>query len=137
MSSTLRSYAQAAPNTSFLLTTVSGARLYRTTLTESVVNLSRTSVVETAADLSSTLAVPVNTLLRDMGRSLTLYVNNAVGNAAKVAVLREVQIVGGAATEGVGNSIAYLVPVWVETTPDADTFGATSPELNVEVVRCG
>jgi hypothetical protein len=137
MSSTLRSYAQTVPRASFLLTTVSGARLYRTTLTESVVNLSLTPVTETAADLSSTLAVPVNTLLRDMGRSLTLYVNNAAGNAAKVAVLREVQMVGGAGAEGVGNNIPYLVPVWVETTPDADTFGSTAPSLYVEVVRCG
>ena len=136
MSSTLRSHAQTAPRSSFLLTTVSGARLYRTTLTESVVNLSRTTAVETVADLSSTFTVPANTLLRDMGRSLTLYVNNAAGNAMKVAVLREVQVVNGAATEGVGNNTPYLVPVWVETRPEL-VFDTANPELNVEVVRCG
>jgi hypothetical protein len=137
MSSTLRSYAQTAPRASFLLTTVSGAKLYKTTLTESVVNLSLTTVEESVADLSSTFTVFANTLLRDMGRSLTLYVNNAAGIAMKVAVLREVQVVNGTATEGVSNNTAYLVPVWVETTPESDTFGTSSPSLAVEVVRCG
>ena len=128
MSSALRSYAQTAPRASFLLTTCSGARLYITTFPDSVVNLSRT-----VPDLSLNKTVSANTLLRDMGRSLTMYVSTGAGDAVKVGVLREVQIVNGKNTEGVSDTTAYLVPVWLDENPEP----AGSILMAVEVVRCG
>ena len=131
MSSALRSYAQAVPNTSFLLTTVSGTTLFqKNAKTDSVVSLSLE-----VADLSAGVIVGANTLLRDMGRSLTLYLNTNGddGRAVKVAVLREVQRVNGRNMEGVSDTRAYLVPVWVDEASDS----IPTPAMAVQVVRCG
>ena len=131
MSSALRSYAQVSPNSSFLLTTVSGTTLFlKTAKTDSVVSLSLE-----VADLSAGITVAANTLLRDMGRSLTLYLNTNGdnGRAAKVAVLREVQRVNGRNTEGVSDTRAFLVPVWVDEASDSNP----TPSMAVQVARCG
>jgi hypothetical protein len=121
-----------SPRQAFLLTTVSGTALYTTTITSSVINLS-TEPTETASDLSQNVSVSANTLLRDMGRSVTMFVNVA-SRAMKVAVFREVQLVSGDLTEGVSDVTRLLVPVWVDNQAVQAPFAET---LHVQVARCG
>jgi hypothetical protein len=129
----MRSRAQIPARDSFLLS-VSGCQLFHNnTFGASVVNLDADGM-DGATDLSLNKTLDANTLLRDMGRSLNLFANDAAGRAAKVAVLREVQVVAGALTEGVSDIKVYLTPVWVAATPQSqDSLNS----LRVLVARCG
>lgn len=133
MSSFMRSRAQIPARDSFLVT-LSGCQLfYNNTFGASVVNVDADGI-DGNLDMSLNRTVGAGTLLRDMGRSLTLFDNDAAGRAVKIAVLREVQVVGGTLTEGVSDITAYLTPVWVSTTPQsADSLA----DLKVLVARCG
>ena len=142
MSSAVRSYSQIGIRVSFLLS-FSGCQVFvnnNNAITTSVLNVSDPNNASMLNDLSySTVygsdGLPANTLLRDMGRSLTVYSNDANGRSAKVAVLREVQVVSGAGTEGVGDTTPYLTPVWVDSSSEQ---GSEAPvAMMVLVARCG
>jgi hypothetical protein len=133
MANFMRSRAQI-PAASSNLVTLSGCTLYTRNFTDSVLNMATADL--TKSDLSGTNVPSVGTLLRDMGRSLTLFVEKN-DRAVKVAVLREVQKVDGAGTEGVNDKTAYLVPVWVDVT-DADGIPSSLDlNLRVRVTRSG
>ena len=142
MSSAFRSYSQIGSRVSFLLS-LSGCQVFvnnDNSITTSVLNVSDPNNASMLNDLSfSTVygaaGLPANTLLRDMGRSLSVYANDANGRSAKVAVLREVQVVNGAATEGVGDTTPYMTPVWVDSSTEQAL--ETSVPMMVLVARCG
>jgi hypothetical protein len=91
------------------------------------VNISKDTTFDLSASAGFPAGLAANVLLRDMGRSLTLFADNAASRAVKVAVFREVQIVNGAGTEGVNDVTPYLVSVWADVPT----------EYPVLVARCG
>lgn len=134
MSSFTRFRAQIPPRESFLLS-LSGCQVLTRDFTGAVLNVSTETGYDLSAATGYPAGLPANTLLRDMGRSLTLYVDDANERSVKVAILREVQIVNGAGTEGVSDLTPYLTPVWVDA-PLTDV-GDLELELRVLVARCG
>jgi len=131
MSNFMRSRAQI-PQAIENFVTLSGCQLYTRDFTGAVLNVSTATDYDLSAN-GAPLAAGV--MLRDMGRSLTLYVDGANERSVKVAILREVRIVNGAMTEGVSDLTPYLTPVWVDA-PTADV-GDLELGLNVRVARCG
>ena len=127
MSSFTRFRAQIPPRESFLLS-LSGCQVFTRDFTDAVLNVSTATGYDLSAATGYPAGLPENTLLRDMGRSLTLFMNDAAGRSVKVAVLREVQIVNGAGTEGVSDITPYLIPVWADATASA---------FDVLFTRCG
>ena len=132
MSNFMRSRAQI-PQAIENFVSLSGCQLFTRDFTGSVLNVSTTT--ETSQDLSANgTPLPAGVLLRDMGRSLTLFADNAAGRSSKVAILREVRIVNGATTEGVSDTTPYLTPVWVDAPAENANLDLG---LNVLVARSG
>jgi len=108
MSSVTSSYAQIQKRTKFFLTTadISGFvvdGLYSVIADDELVTSGGVSVPDLSGSTLAPgkLAIGANRLLKDLGRQITIvdYDNNLT-----TSVYREVQLVDGAATEGVGGN---------------------------------
>lgn len=122
MTSVLRKYAQIDARVRFFttLTDISGIVL---SVTSPIMSVTQFAL----ADISEVF-VPVASVLKDMGSSITVYDNTQPGSP-HVAVYRRVQLVNGPDTEGVGGS-----------PPDYQTFYVltwSADGLGVGVARTG
>lgn len=112
MTSVLRRYAQIEPRIQYFsvfpLSTVSGWKLNTNATASSLM------------DASSFVAAFTNTpntfsdyyLLKDLGRQITVYNQNIVGDP-HVAILRQVMQVNGPGQEGISSNIAFIC-VWTD-----------------------
>jgi hypothetical protein len=136
MSSTLRSYAQIPARVKYFIydsgsatTDVAVPAVSIFTLpVGAYASLSSKATADEVNDVANTdPSSPATSLLKDMGRQITIYDDTT---SAHVAIYREVQVVNGADTEGVGGSSPawgsnYFVKVW------------SANGLGVAVVRTG
>lgn len=135
MASALRSYAQIPARVKYFLWGLGDEVTDEPVPTTSIFILPVGAYAEltsmaTAAEVgnvANTDITPEQSLLKDMGRQITIY---DPANNLHLAIYREVQVVNGAGSEGVGGSNPewqsnYFVKVW-------DAAGA-----GVNVVRTG
>ena len=93
----------------------------------------------TTITVDSRIAVVQNDLLKDLGREIVCVESTATGDSSVTQIYRQVQRVGGAATEGVGGSYpatgagSYYDTFYVKVF-DAAGSAAGNP---VRVVRTG
>ena len=139
MSSTLRIHRQIGAREKFLIGVVdTSVNLYPviTGLVNgvTVINLDDDAVTSAFTE-GAVVKVKARSLLRDMGREVNLY-----SGGLRTSILREVQPVNGDGTEGVnatGPGTTYLVPVWIDITPDNTPFQYFNDSFTVQVARVG
>lgn len=137
MSSTLRAYAQIPTRAKYFLWGTGDERTDVTVPTTSIFRINPGAYAELTSMTTATKVntapgfdsdfTPAQTVLKDMGRQITIYDSDT---GAHLAVYREVQVVDGIGSEGVGSAFPdwqsnIFVKVWA-----ADGRG-------VNVVRTG
>ena len=132
MSNFMRTRAQS-PQASANFVSMSGCQLFTRNFTGATLVIDTTNVV--VNDFSFNKVLSAGVLLRDMGRSLTIFDTLSNGRTVKLAILREVQIVSGSSTEGVSDTTAYLTPVWADYSPETTTIYDAPSDTNGFVVR--
>jgi hypothetical protein len=104
MSSVTSSYAQISKRTKFFLVVGTDISGYVVDGLNSVIVGDLPGNTTITVDGALPGSVTVNTLLKDLGREIVCVESAATGDSSVTQIYRQVQRVGGAATEGVGGS---------------------------------
>jgi len=112
MTSVLRRYAQINQSVQFftLLANCFGFTLNQGSISSPVMTMAEFAA---AYNPSMTINYTTNSLLKDLGRQITVYDPNVVGSP-HIAIFREVMIVDGSKREGISNRNVYIC-VWADT----------------------
>jgi len=150
MTSVLRRYAQIDSRTQYFIVLTSSVQAYIDNLTNSKLSslMTLTDVAAAFLPADPTISYTTGTLLKDLGRQITVYDPNA--NNAHIAIFRQVMLVSGQNTEGVPTlnpPIPYPNPPTVPPYSPANSFAyictwvdhssRSAPFVLAEVARTG
>jgi hypothetical protein len=136
MTSVLRKYSQIEPRSGYFLTQVTPFATWVVDASGSVNSLmSVTDFLANVRNASGTIkstVIPIRSVLKDLGRQITVY-NSAQVGYPHVAIFRQVLYIDQTAipeTEGIGNNVIFYVCVWAQESRG-------TPFVTSSVVRTG